>query len=183
MKEIAYHILDILQNSLRAEAGDIKLTIEESQRSNSIRICIEDDGKGMEKEMLLKVFDPYTTSRTSRKIGMGLSLLKYQAELSGGGVNVESEKGKGTSVNVWFQKDHIDRQPLGDIAGVVRIMLASGNNCNFFYKHKTDTAEFEISTDEIKASLGIEVISDNQLLEQLRELIYENLISIESELN
>lgn len=183
MKEIALHILDILQNSLRAEATIIRLNIEESHSENIIRIKIEDNGKGIEKSMLLKIYDPFVTSRTTRKIGMGLALLKYHAELCGGGIEIESEMGKGSFVKVWFQMDHIDRQPMGDIAGVARIMIASGNNCEFYYKHKTDSGEFEISSQEIKLELELSVITDNLLLEQIKELINENLNSIHSDLN
>ena len=183
MKEIALNILDVLQNSLRAEATIIRLDIEESISENMIRIKIADNGKGIEKSMLLNIYDPFVTSRVSRKIGMGLALLKFHAELCAGGIEIESGIGKGSLVKVWFQKNHVDRQPLGDIAGVVRIMIASGNTCEFYYKHSTDMGEFSISTQDIKKEFELIEISDNLLLEQLKELINENLGSIHADLN
>lgn len=183
MKEVALHILDILQNSVRAAATIIQLEIEESFSENLIKIKIEDNGKGIEKSMLLNIYDPYVTSRTTRKIGMGLALLKYHAELCGGGIEIESEVGKGSLVRIWFQMDHIDRQPIGDIAGVVRNMISSGNKYEFYYRHSTDTGEFEISTLEIKTELELTEISDNLILEQIKELININLQDIKSNLN
>lgn len=181
MKYLSLNILDIARNSLRAGATEIKLEIEESRKKNRLVILLKDNGKGIDAEMLKTVDDPYTTSRKKRNIGMGIPLLKYHAEIAGGGIEIDSEEGKGTCLKASFELDHVDRQPLGDLAGVVRILLSADRNVNFQYQHQTDSGVFRISSEEIKQELGISEINDNNLLSQISELIKNNLEELGSE--
>ena len=106
MNDLAMHILDIIQNSLSAGAILVKLTVEEDGPSDRLEIIIEDNGCGMNKEQVERLTDPFFTSRTTRKVGMGIPLLKQSAEQSGGGIEIKSEVGVGTYVRVWFQMSH-----------------------------------------------------------------------------
>ncbi len=182
MKEIALNILDIVRNSVRAGAKNILVEVEESDQSNSMVIKIIDDGKGMEVELLRKVDDPYTTSRKTRTVGMGIPLLKHHVEMTGGSFHIESEINKGTILKAVFVKDHIDRQPLGDIPGVFKLMLISENDINFEYKHSTDKGEFRLSTKEAKEILEVENFSDITLASEVVNVLRENLLDIGAEI-
>ncbi len=179
MKDLALHILDIAQNSISAKASLIQISIEEDRNNNRYVLTIEDNGTGMSPEVLAKVTDPYSTSRTTRKVGLGLPLLKLNAELANGGLLITSELGVGTKVVADFQFDHIDRVPIGDIAGIV-VMLASMNpNLDFIYKHTTPKGEYIFDTKEVKSVLEDLSIQDLGIQKYLKEMIEENLKEIE----
>lgn len=181
MKEIALNILDITQNSLKAGARNIRIQIREMEEPDLLEIYIEDDGSGMDPAILERIEDPYTTTRTTRKVGLGIPLLKYHAELCGGSLVIQSKPGSGTRVTAAFQLRHIDRQPLGDVSGVIRILLMSAEGVEIEYKHVTDLGDYSFSSKEVKQVLEIDSISDFKLLEQLREMISENLEELGSE--
>ena len=180
MTEIALNILDIVQNSLRAGAGNVSVTVRESVVENSLRITVSDDGSGISPEMLPTVTDPFATSRTTRKVGMGLPFLKYHSEIAGGGICVVSEKDSGTSVDATFKLDHIDRQPLGDIAGVMRLLILANPRTGFLYRHITDRGEFSLDTAEIREIFGEKGLSDPGLMREVQEMLRDNLASIGS---
>lgn len=183
MKELALNILDIAQNSLDARASEIKLQIKESDKSNILSIEITDNGAGISEDMLKTVDDPYTTGRTSRNIGMGIPLLKYHAQQAGGNLEISSRKNIGTNLKVWFRKDHIDRQPMGDLSGVIRILLSTEKEVNFIYEHHTDIGSFRISSQEIKNELELVNLLDNELLTQIENLIRINIKDLGSDIN
>ena len=126
MKELSMHVYDLMENSTAANSTLVELTIRDSLKDNIYAFTIKDNGKGMSPEFLAKVTDPWTTSRTTRKVGLGLPLIKMNTENAGGGMNIESELGKGTVLNFWFQHDHLDRPPMGDLAGSL-VMLFSAH--------------------------------------------------------
>jgi len=178
MKELSLNILDIVQNSLRAGAVKISIEIKESAMTDIYRIVVTDNGNGIPANILDKVTDPFVTTRTKRKMGLGLPLLKYHAELTGGGLSVESEPGKGTRVVASLSLKHIDRQPLGDITGVLILLLASNPEINLTYLHITDQGEYRFSSEETKAYLEVDTLNERDLLDQLGNLISENLKEI-----
>ena len=178
MKELSLNILDIVQNSLRAGADKISIEIEESSSADRYRILITDNGSGIPPEILDTVADPFVTTRTRRRMGLGLPLLKYHAELTGGGLTVSSEPGKGTRVEASLSLKHIDRQPLGDIIGVLILLLASNPEINFDYLHKTDQGEYRFSSEETKTYLEVATLNDRDLLDQIGYMISENLKGI-----
>lgn len=182
MKEIALNILDITRNSVRAGAKKIRIEIVESDQSNSLVIKIFDDGQGMDREMLLAVDDPFTTSRKTRKVGLGIPLLKQHAELSGGRLTMESEQGLGTALLAEFVKDHIDRQPMGDICGVLKLLLISEKQIEFEYSHTTDKGKYELSTEKVKEILEIDDLSDPSLASDISNMLKENLLDIDAEI-
>jgi DNA mismatch repair ATPase MutL len=180
MITLALNILDIVQNSIRAEADQIGISIEESVAANTYSITIADNGKGISPDILHNVTEPFVTTRTKRKMGMGLPLLRYHAELTGGGVKIRSEQGKGTTVIATFTLNHLDRQPLGDITGVLMILIAANPGIDFRYDHRTDSGEYIFDTAETRQYLEIDNLNDMTLLEDLKSMIQENLTGIEA---
>jgi K+-sensing histidine kinase KdpD len=178
MKELSLNILDIVQNSVRAKANEISIEIVESVNEDLYQIIITDNGTGIPENIFRNVTDPFVTTRTKRRMGLGLPLLKYHAELTGGGLVINSKAGKGTAVKATFSYKHIDRQPLGDITGVLIMLLASNPEINFIYRHKTDKAEYLFSTQETKEYLEVDSLTDRNLPKQIGSMISENLKEI-----
>jgi len=175
MKSIALNILDIAQNSKRAGASEIAISITDSGKNDSVTITITDNGDGMTEEFLNKVTDPFVTTRTTRKIGLGLPLLKFHAELAGREMKIISGPGKGTKVNASFIRSHIDRQPLGDIAGVITILATGNPGVEIIYDHITDKGSYRFSTAETKEYLGTDTLNEPGLTDSIREMIGQNI--------
>ncbi len=176
MKEIALHILDIAENSVCAGASEVRIHLE--QKSQWLKICIEDNGKGMDATELERTADPFYTSRTTRKVGMGIPLFRQHAEMTGGRLEIRSISGEGTMVEAWFEKDHPDRQPLGDMEGCWMLLATMNQEIDWKLELKTDSGEFAISTPEIRKELEIEEISGWELTESLKRLIRNNIYEL-----
>lgn len=181
MKEIALHILDIVHNSIRAKAGEIIISIIENQTADDFIVVITDNGKGIPPDVLPHVADPFTTSRKTRKVGMGLALLKQNAEQTGGSLKIVSEPGQGTTITCRFSHQHIDRPPIGDISGVILQLITAFPAIRFIYKHKTEKSDYLLDTIELKEALGDLPASAPEVRTYLKEMIDENLNEIEIE--
>ena len=175
MKDIALHIMDIAQNSVRAKATEIGITIEECQSKNILSVTISDNGSGMSEEVVKKAVDPFYTSRTTRKVGMGLPLFKMNAEMSGGGLKILSEPGKGTEVKATFMYDHIDRPPMGDIGGTIALLMSGNPGIDFFFRYSYREKEWDLSTPDLKDALGDTSVNDLKVVKYLKEMINENI--------
>lgn len=175
MNNISMHILDIVQNSISGKATFIEIVIKEDAEKNIFEIIIKDNGVGIDKEMLTQVADPYITTRTTRKVGLGLPLLKYSTSQANGYLKVNSESGIGTLVNAVFQYNHIDRPPLGDISGTIVLLVAANPDIDFKYIHHINNKKYEFNTHEVKVILGDIKISDPKIRGFLKEMIVENL--------
>jgi hypothetical protein len=178
MKEIALHILDITQNSIRAQASEISIRVDESPAAGLLTLTIADNGKGMDEETCKKAADPWFTSRTTRKVGMGLPLLQMNADLSGGGMAIVSSPGKGTTVTATFGYSHVDRPPLGDVSGTIALLICANPQINIIYSHLFNGKTWEISTGEISEALGKDAISDLNIVKYLKEIIKDNISAI-----
>ncbi len=154
MREISLHILDIAQNSVTANASLVEITVDENEKADTLSVVIKDNGKGMSEEMVARVVDPFTTGRTTRKVGLGIPLIKMAAENTGGSFNLESEPGVGTKLTAVFVLSSIDRQPLGDMAETMLGMVTSYEQVDFLYTHKVNESEFAFDTREVKKILG-----------------------------
>jgi len=172
------HILDIVQNSVVAGAKTIKVEVVENIEDNIYSITITDDGSGMSKEEVESVTDPFYTTRTTRKVGLGIPLLKQNAELTGGSLTIESEKGKGTKVCAIFKHNHIDRPIMGDIAGVMVLNMVSYKEIRWIYTHKTIYGEYKIDSQEIREVMYGVNLYQNSVIKLLKEMINENLKEI-----
>ncbi len=178
MKDLSLHILDIAQNAIDAGAKNIWITVEEDTTKNTFVIRIEDDGCGMSREVLEQVTDPYYTSRVTRKVGLGIPLFKQNAEQTGGYLKMMSEPGKGTIAEAVFVHDHIDRPDLGDIAGVMVLLIGGKPDIRFRYLHKKDGMHYTADTKELEEALEDMPVSDPGILKGIKEMIIENLKDI-----
>ena len=178
MKELSMHVYDLMENSTAADSSEVRLTIKDSLKENVFHFTIEDDGKGMSPDFLAKVTDPYTTSRTTRKVGLGLPLIKMNSEHCGGGFAIESELGRGTTLRFWFQHDHWDRPPMGDFTGTIVMLVSQHEDIHFIITYQTDTGTFVFDTDEVKDALGGMSMNDIAIIRYLKEFVSENLKEI-----
>jgi len=180
MKTISDHILDILQNSVTAGATFIEIIVDENKKNDFYTIKLTDNGCGMSEEILKKATDPFFTSRNTRKVGLGLSLLKQNAEKAGGFLSIESKSGAGTRVKATFQLTNIDRPPMGNIWEVLYITWVSYSSIELKYVHETEKGRFEINSSEIVEILGDVPLTNKEIKEAIYELIKNNLKSIQA---
>jgi len=180
MKDLALHILDILLNSVTAGATFIELKIDEAPDKDEYRVKFTDNGLGMDSEMVKNVTDPFFTTRTTRKVGLGIPLLKQNAERTGGKMTIQSTQGQGTEVDVVFVYSHIDRLPTGDIPGTLALTVSSYPAIEFVYTHTTPFGTFIFDTIEIKETLGDLPISNPQVIAFMKDLIRDNLEEIKA---
>lgn len=181
MLELASHILDIAENSVRAGAKLIKISIDEDSKSDLLTIEIKDNGHGMSREILHKALDPFYTTKTVRRVGLGLPLLKDAAERSGGTFHLESQKNSGTTVKATFGLHHLDRQPLGAIINIIIILIISNSDVDFFYKHRHNDRRFRLDTREIRKEIEDVPINHPEIIKYIRGVIEEGLREIEPE--
>lgn len=174
MKELSLHILDIIQNSIVAKASLVELEVVENSDEDILKFTITDNGCGMSPELLKKVIDPFTTGRTTRKVGLGIPLLKLAAENTGGGIELSSTEGEGTVITASFGYSHIDRQPLGDMAETMLGIVTSYENVDFVYVHRVNDTEYKFDTREIKEILGEVSFNQPKILLWLKDFFEEN---------
>ena len=141
MEDLSLHILDIVENSIRADAKEVEIRIEENVAKDCLEIEISDDGAGMDQATIEKALDPFFTTKTVRKVGLGLSLFREAARAAGGDMTVQSEPGKGTRVKATFQYGHVDRQPLGDLVMTLRTLIVANPEVRFRFSHHKDGNE------------------------------------------
>lgn len=176
MRELALNILDITENSVKAGATLVEIDI--IAESNVLTIKIKDDGCGMDNEFLNKVTDPFTTTRTTRKVGMGVPLFKMAAEMAGGTFSINSTKGVGTEVVATFEIDNIDREPLGNIADTMVTLLSDDFATEYVLTVSVNGNQFNLDTRELKEQLNGISICEPQVLAFVREMINENIKEI-----
>ena len=178
MKELSLHILDIAKNSVKAKATLIEIIVDEDTNKNLLTIEIKDNGCGMSKEFLQTVKDPFSTTRTTRKVGMGISLFEAAAVQCGGKLDIISEVGVGTTLTTTFELDSIDRAPLGDMAGTMVTLISGSPSIDFMYKHTKDNKEFILDTREVRQILGEVTLDMPDVLMWIEGYINESLIEI-----
>jgi anti-sigma regulatory factor (Ser/Thr protein kinase) len=171
MEELSLHILDIVENSIRAGARNVEVSVEEDLERDLFRITISDDGQGMDEEARRQVLDPFFTTKRERRIGMGLPLLADAARYAGGKVDVRSEPGGGTRVVATFQHSHIDRQPLGDLAGTIETLIIGNPGVDFVFSCRGPEGEWRLDTGEIKDGLGPVPINSADGIRTIRAMI------------
>ena len=179
MRELALHLLDIAENSVAADAGDITIAVDEDTKKDRLKISVEDNGKGMDEEMVARVIDPFVTSRTTRKVGLGIPLLKAAAEGCNGYLRINSALGKGTRLEAEFQRSHIDRMPLGDLAGTWFELLVAWPQIHWTFRYRSNGNEFLFDDAPIKNELGDVSLSEPAILTYLRETLQDGVKNIE----
>lgn len=154
MQEISLNILDLVQNSIKAAATVIEISVNEDENQDELTVEIKDNGRGMTREQLKKVTDPFFTTRTTRKVGLGVPLFKMAAEMTGGSFKIDSTIGKGTSLIGVFGLSHIDRMPLGNINETIKTLIYCNPKLDFVYKRTKNSDSFTLDTRELKSVLG-----------------------------
>jgi hypothetical protein len=179
LDDLSLHVLDIIENSVAAGATIVEVEITEQIRQNRLIIEINDNGKGMNQEILAKVLDPFYTQKTVRRVGLGLSLLAQAAKEAGGSFDIRSEPGKGTHIKATFVHDHIDRKPLGKMSETIcAFIVGSGQKVDLVYRHRKDNAEFVFSTVDVKKMLNGVVINHPEIIAFLKQHIQGGLDEI-----
>ncbi|MGL5676024.1 MAG: ATP-binding protein [Cellulosilyticaceae bacterium] len=173
MQELALHILDLVQNSVRAEATVISIKVEEDTRKNQVIFAIDDNGKGMEESFVQRLTDPFTTTRTLRKVGLGIPFVAQMCRECEGDLVIESQKGIGTNIKATMRHDHIDRLPLGSMAKTLTTLIMAKPTIHYVYTYTYNEEIFELDTKKIQEVLGEVPINDYEILEWLQAFIEE----------
>lgn len=171
MEDLSLHILDIVENSVAAEADKIEIRITEDKRKDLLSVEIIDNGIGMDKSTQEKVLDPFFTSKTVRSFGLGLPLLSEAAKAANGKLSIVSKKGKGTKIKADFQHSHIDRKPLGDIGQTIITLIMGNSEIDLIYVHKKNDHEQRLDTRKIKQQLNEKPINSLAGIRMIRETL------------
>lgn len=166
MKEISLHLLDLIENSVAAGAGHIAIDVSEDQAEDALLIVVTDDGGGIPADILRTATDPFTTTRTTRKVGLGLPLLAAAAEQAAGRFEVTSKPGEGTTVRAQFRLSHVDRAPLGRIEETLASAAALHPTLDLRFRHRAAAGEYRIDTAALREGGG-----PASLLRQIRQLV------------
>lgn len=175
MTEISLNILDVAQNSVRAGASLIEISVDIDTAADKLEIVIRDDGCGMTPEQLESVTDPFFTTRTTRKIGLGIPFFKQSAELTGGSFGIESEVGRGTETKAVYVLSSIDRMPLGNMSQTIHSLVTMNTHIDFLYTYSADEKSFSLDTREFKEILGEDAdFSSHEVSGFIRDYLKEN---------
>jgi len=183
MEDISLHILDIVENSIRAEAKNVSIRIMEDQKKDIFELEIRDNGRGMGKELLEKVMDPFTTTKKAKKVGLGLALLEEAARAACGSVNVESKEGSGTAIKAQFQLSHIDRKPLGNIDETLLCLMTTCQDVTLVYEHIRDGKTCRLDTALLRAKAGAIPLHSPEGIHFLKEQIKQCFERIDVKIN
>ncbi len=173
MRELSMHILDLAQNSIAAGATSVDIAVTADTKLDKLTILISDNGNGMDAELAAKVRDPFTTTRTTRRVGLGIPMFEAAAKACDGDLSIKSIPGDGTILEATFKLSHIDREPLGDIAGTLVAIIAANPDLHVHYSQRLDDAVFVFDTDEIKANLDGVLINEGPVLKWIAEYVKE----------
>ncbi|MGD8881129.1 MAG: ATP-binding protein [Desulfobacterales bacterium] len=180
MRELSLHILDIVENGIAAGGDCIWIEVDEARKKDRLKIVIRDNGSGMPIEKRDNINDPFITSRTNRRVGLGLSLLSAATERCEGTLRVNTQPGKGTEVEAIFRYNHTDRAPLGDMAATVTTLIIGHPEIDFVYSHRIDAKDFSLDTREIRIEMEDLSRSDSVITNHLTESIRSALKTLAS---
>ena len=169
MEDLSLHLLDIAENSIDAGADRIEMRIEEDSVKDLLLLEVRDNGRGMDEETMVKVTDPFYTTKTVRRVGLGLPFLSQAAKECDGKFSITSERGRGTTISASFTRSHIDRKPLGDIAATMVVLVTGHPDIDFVLEYKRDGFCYRFDTAEIKHELGEIPISTPVVLEIIKK--------------
>lgn len=173
------HVLDIVENSVAAGATRVDIAVCEDSSDDTLTIVVQDNGKGMDPELLARVSDPFVTTRTTRKVGLGIPLLKAAAEACNGYLRIDSTPGKGTCLEARFQRSHIDRIPLGDLAGTVLTLLIAFPQVRWVFRHVVDGREFCLDSEPIVKELDDVPLTEPAVLSFVKRLLHEGIARVQ----
>lgn len=174
MTEISLNVLDVAQNSIRAEANFIQITVIINTLQDRLSIEISDNGYGMNEEQIKNAKDPFYTTRTTRKVGLGIPFFKFAAESTGGEFQITSKLGKGTIVTAIFILSHIDRMPLGDMTSTMHTLITLNTDIDFLYSYTVDDKNFILNTIEFREILGDVPFNFPEVSTYIKDCLQEN---------
>lgn len=175
MQDLSLHILDVAENGINAGADLIAITVQEDTKEDMLTIIIQDNGRGMSPEFVSKVMDPFVTTRTTRKVGLGLSLLQQTAREAEGDLALESWEGKGTKTKAWMKHSHIDRKPMGDMVETISTLIEGNPGVDLVYDHIKDGGSYRLDTREIRTQLEEVPLNHPEVTRLIRDDIREGL--------
>ena len=179
MRELSLHILDIVQNSIAAGAGTVTIRVQEDSTADRLSLSVADDGRGMDEETIAKVTDPFYTTRTTRKVGLGIPLLKTGAIACEGDFSIESRLGEGTVITASYRRSHIDRPPLGDMVSTMLTILLGDEGVDYVYSHDLDGAQFAFASSEMKELLDGLSFQNPDVYAWLKEFLTEGEMGLD----
>lgn len=175
MEDIASHIMDIVMNSVTAKAKNISVTIDKDPDANTLVLAISDDGVGMDRETAQKVQDPFFSTKTGRKVGLGIPLLKGTAETTGGSFALQSERGMGTLIRAVFDAGHPDLPPLGNLKDTFLVLIVSHPDVDFTFRYRVHGKDFLLATKELKNELGDVPVNHPEVIGFLTKYLDEQM--------
>jgi len=178
MEDISLHILDLAQNSIAAGASRIEISIQDIPEQDRLGIRIRDNGKGMDQDQVQKASDPFYTTRTTRKVGLGIPLFQASAEATGGHMEILSQKDAGTTVQAVFHSSHIDCLPIGRMEDTMAVLILCNPDVDFVYTHEFCGRQFLLDTCEIRRQLGEVSIADPDVIGWIKDTIRSGLEEI-----
>jgi anti-sigma regulatory factor (Ser/Thr protein kinase) len=174
VEDISLHILDIAENSIRADATRIEILLARDAKRDSLRVEVNDNGRGMDPGTLARVRDPFFTTK-GKRTGLGIPLLAQAAEQTNGTVSIDSAPGKGTRVSITFTWSHVDRPAIGNMADTLLALITGHADREYVYEEREDGRFFRFDTREIKDQLGEVPIDAPEAIAAIRELLNENM--------
>ncbi|MBQ4560784.1 MAG: sensor histidine kinase [Clostridia bacterium] len=172
MKELSLNILDVTENSVSAGAKNIEVSLIEDEKG-ILTLTIGDNGCGMTPEVVKSVIDPFYTTRTTRKVGLGVPLLKMAAEQTGGSIDIKSEVGVGTTVTATFDTKSIDFTPIGDMVSTMTTLIMGAPDRDFEYIHRKPGAEVTLSTLQLREVLGDVSLGEPEIIAWIKDYLTE----------
>lgn len=179
MEDLSLHVLDVAENGISAGASVIRISIEENLDADLLTIVIEDNGKGMSPEFLDRVLDPFVTTRSTRRVGLGLSLFEQSAMEADGSLTIESTIGIGTKIVATMRHGHIDRKPMGDMASTILTLIEGNPSVDFVYNHRKNGNAYVLDTREIRSALGDVPLNHPQVVSLIKDNLLEGLGQIQ----
>ncbi|MBI9088165.1 MAG: sensor histidine kinase [Desulfobacterium sp.] len=171
MRELSLHILDLAENGITAGADRITIQVDETFLDTHIKITVTDNGSGMAPDMVAAVSDPFVTTRTTRRVGMGISLFKAAAERCNGNFEIKSKRSKGTTLWATFETDHLDRAPVGNMGETITTLIAGFPDIGIKYDHILFRDSFNLDTAELKQDLDDLALDNPLVLTRIKEII------------
>lgn len=178
MKTISDHVLDIVQNSVAAKATLIEIVVTEDEPKDFYELDFKDNGCGMNEATLQQAANPFFTTRNTRRVGLGIPLLKHNATVANGKFEICSEEGKGTRVKAKFQLSHIDRPPVGDIWDSLYLIIVSNPEIRIIYNHRTPDGTFGLDSDRLMQILDGVPLKHGEIKRAVIDLVKNNLEEI-----
>ncbi|MEO0258591.1 MAG: ATP-binding protein [candidate division WOR-3 bacterium] len=175
LAELSMHILDIVQNSISAGASLIRVRVEEDKEKDFLLIEVEDNGRGMDPETIEKVQDPFYTTKSYKKVGLGIPLFKQTAQHCDGSFEIKSQRGQGTLVRATFKRSHIDLPPLGNLKDTILTLIIAELKVDFIFEIKVDGTFFTLDTRDLKRELQDVPLNHPEVIRFLKEFLDENL--------